>query len=397
MATSSEYKTEIVKTQFGPSLGKAVLDCACAYGAYTGRMYVCANGVGFYSNLFGYERAISIYWNDVTDLTKDKAYGIMIREKKRKEQLFKSITDRDDVFKTMLDLLYRANPILEETKNKYNTLSVYNGKNSEEIQLPRPPESDMELAWSQLKSASKKHFKNTAMEKIDMPSFSIDVIFQKFFEDGAKRSVTAFHRKSGDSNIETSEWKESKDGFHRTRTVKFERPRALFGVDKFTKYQHCRVFGSCGICVDTHAKISPMHYVKSRLLIEQQIDVGLSATVFYECVFVYKTLILNALLNKTADEAVISWYKRYVEMINTSDRSIRSSIFALQREQKDDEKKISETRYGVALVVLLTLLIMYMLVMLHLDWQRIDKDAMYVQGEVSLFREELDKMLQGFS
>mmetsp|Transcript_7306 Transcript_7306/g.10912 ORF Transcript_7306/g.10912 Transcript_7306/m.10912 type:complete len:395 (-) Transcript_7306:49-1233(-) len=394
MSSSNEYKTEIVKSLFGSSLGKAVLHFSCAFGAYTGRMYVCTNGVGYYSNMFGYERAITIYWINVTDIVKDKAYGIIFHEKDRGEQLFKSITDRDGVFNKMLRLLYRANPTLKEKKNIYNKLNVYNGRNDALIQVAGPSESDMETDWSQLKSASKKHFKYTALEKIDLPSFSMEIMFQKFFSDGAKRSMASFHRKIGDENIEASQWKGSMDGFHRTRTIKFERSRALFGVNKFTKYQHCRVFGSCGICIDTHEKINAMYDVKSRLLIDQQADGALAATVYCECVLLKRTLLLDALLEKTANETVTSWYKEYLEMICNSDRSIRSSIFALKREQKVDEKKISETRYGVALVVLMTLMIMYMLVMLQLDWQKIDEDAMYVQIEINLFREELEKVLQ---
>lgn len=127
MPASNAYKTEIVRSLFqeldAVSLGSVCADFACAHGSYsTGRMYICTNGVCFYSNLFGFEKKLYVLWRDIVHVQMYRASSVLIVMRRRidddgnnydddnhDEYVFKSFANRDEVL---------------ESLNRFNTNSI---------------------------------------------------------------------------------------------------------------------------------------------------------------------------------------------------------------------------------------------------------------------------------
>jgi len=115
MPDDNSYKTEIVRNLFGAKvqLGRVKADFSCANGSYPGRMYVCDNGICFYSTLFGFERKIYFLYESILNIRMIRTSGIVISgyfTKKdgqviQKDHVFKSIAKRNTVFQILQEYL----------------------------------------------------------------------------------------------------------------------------------------------------------------------------------------------------------------------------------------------------------------------------------------------------
>lgn len=478
MSDNNEVKTEIVRRLVGPSLGKAKVDFACANGSYTGRMYVCVHGAGFYSNLFGFERTVCIHWKHVIKINKVKTSGIGFQyvatskngKRNTKEHVFKSIAGRDNVLETVSRICREVNPNIEadslddgkevgagsselndelnmqpeksevsniEIKNKevrfvVDTINkvvniqkqrsdnsspgltnegekdvseqveeddelgttMYDGTNGDFVTKFCPDQDNFGKAWIELVKLSEDYFKFTAVKKVDLPAFSLESFFEAFLADDAENSITSFHESIGDIVNNTDPWTESANGFHRIRTINLDHPVPGYGKAKTTKHQHCRVYGTDGICIDSHTESEGLpavdcFYVEDRTLIEANEDGGLTLTGIYHTVWT-KSSWMKAIAEKGANSASTDFFKGFVEMINNADESaLPPVIIELQKEHKEDEKKIEETRSVLLYVIVFVLFIFLNLVRVRWKMGQMGDKVIELKDEIEFLKSQL--------
>ena len=148
---------------------------------------------------------------------------------------------------------------------------MFNGKNEEVVTSYYP--SDMTVAWDELKLSNETHFRRTTVKKVNLSEHTLDSFYDNFLSDDAEFSLAAFHEQIGDTIKEISPWNLAQKGFHRFRCIDLDHPVAGFGKANTTKYQHCRLFDTLGLVIDSHivSKGLPTldcFYVEERILVE---------------------------------------------------------------------------------------------------------------------------------
>eukprot|EP00816_Leptocylindrus_hargravesii_P005018 CAMPEP_0196807580 /NCGR_PEP_ID=MMETSP1362-20130617/7580_1 /TAXON_ID=163516 /ORGANISM="Leptocylindrus danicus, Strain CCMP1856" /LENGTH=512 /DNA_ID=CAMNT_0042181569 /DNA_START=37 /DNA_END=1575 /DNA_ORIENTATION=+ len=488
MPDSNEYKTEIVRRLVGPSLGKAKIDFACANGSYSGRLYVCTNGAGFYSNLFGFERTVCIHWKHVTKMKKMRTSSILLQyvgtskngKRNTKEHIFKSIADRDNVFDTVSRICRQVNPNIEgdnstddckdvspefsglsegadssdlpkisdlrasinaeirsqgirHAANAVNQLAnvekqplngsfnsetsvmdkekeeltvykieevdelgstIYDGKNGDFVTKFCPDQDNFGKAWNELVKSSEDYFKFTAVKKADLPDISLEAFFETFLSDDAENSISSFHESIGDIINNTDSWTESANGFHRIRTINLDHPVPGYGKAKTTKHQHCRVYGTGGICIDSHTESEGLpavdcFYVEDRMLIEANEDGGLTLTGLYHTVWT-KTSWMKGIAEKSANAASADFFKGFIEMINNAGESaLPPVIIELQKEHKEEGQKIEETRFALLFVILFVLFMLVNLIRVRWKMGQLGGKVVELKDEIDYLKSQL--------
>lgn len=98
------HSTEIVHALFGPSVGPCWGNFSCQYHRHRGRLYASSNAVLFYSQLFGFERKLCFYLQDIYHVEAYRSTSIRITTLDSEEHIFKSFYNREDVVQLLNQL-----------------------------------------------------------------------------------------------------------------------------------------------------------------------------------------------------------------------------------------------------------------------------------------------------
>jgi hypothetical protein len=85
-SAASSASTEIVHSLFGPSVGHCWGDFSCQYNRVRGRLYASTEAVLFYSNIFGFEKRISLRYDNVQQMQLYRATSIQISVVQQQQQ-----------------------------------------------------------------------------------------------------------------------------------------------------------------------------------------------------------------------------------------------------------------------------------------------------------------------
>lgn len=96
--------TEIVHTLFGNAVGRCWGDFSCSHYRQRGRLYAASNAIGFYSNLFSFERRICLHLDDVSDIQAFRTTSIQVTTVEGEQYIFKSFENRELVVLLLLQL-----------------------------------------------------------------------------------------------------------------------------------------------------------------------------------------------------------------------------------------------------------------------------------------------------
>lgn len=309
--------TEMVHTIFDRSVGHCYGSFSCTYKRQHGRLYVARRAVLFFSNLFGYERRLSMFLSEVTDVNIHRSTSIWISMMDGEEFIFKSLSDRERVLgiiKALLALMTpRASPTVEVLASSTSESSLLleqelvasasannqqRGRShscptdiarveesssgdpmNETIDLgiiaEHPPErkvsngevstatsnctEDLLEAWSKEKQCQESNFTERAVDGLKVKC-SIGDFFDKFLADDASHSVEQFQTDQiGDTQVQATNWILEDDG-SMTRTITFCHPISnKFGVGPSsamaTRRQTLKRYGDFGMCMEASTAI----------------------------------------------------------------------------------------------------------------------------------------------
>lgn len=96
--------TEIVHSLFGVSVGRCWGDFSCSHYRQRGRLYAASNAIGFFSNLFGFERRICLHLDDVSNIAAFRTTSIQVTTTEGEQYIFKSFQNRELVVLLLLQL-----------------------------------------------------------------------------------------------------------------------------------------------------------------------------------------------------------------------------------------------------------------------------------------------------
>jgi hypothetical protein len=96
--------TEIVHSLFGVAVGRCWGDFSCSHYRQRGRLYAASNAIGFFSNLFGFERRICLHLDDVSDIKAFRTTSIQVTTTEGEQYIFKSFQNRELVVLLLLQL-----------------------------------------------------------------------------------------------------------------------------------------------------------------------------------------------------------------------------------------------------------------------------------------------------
>mmetsp|Transcript_25583 Transcript_25583/g.39629 ORF Transcript_25583/g.39629 Transcript_25583/m.39629 type:complete len:314 (+) Transcript_25583:80-1021(+) len=195
--------------------------------------------------------------------------------------------------------------------------TMYNGENEEIVTSYYP--SDIAVAWNEVNSSSEEYFQHGSVKKVTLLEHTLDSFYNKFFSDDAEFSLAAFHEQIGDTIKETSRWKLAQKGFHRCRFIALDHPVPGFGKAKTTKYQHCRIFDTLGLVVDSHivSKGLPTldcFYVEERILVTAVEGGGLTLSVMYQCVWIKPTW-MKGIAERSVSLSFCEFFRVFMETV----------------------------------------------------------------------------------
>lgn len=276
--------TDIVQNLFGMVVGPCWADDSCSYNRHHGRLYVSTKALCFYSNLFGFERRLCLFLEDVDILELYRSTSIRICMVDGEDFVFKSLSDRNSILKTLSELknhqtpsqLSRTQladisddipsqsgalemdiylslqttetssqpPLRRRTKSAPGDISVRipkdsGGGSSQELDaLIRSrtassgasssvaSQENAQDAWGEYKQADDPPYGETVLKGIKL-CCSLSVFYDTLIADDAPWSIPRFQKEIvGDSEIEVSSWAldETGDQDMMHRTITFRHP-----------------------------------------------------------------------------------------------------------------------------------------------------------------------------
>mmetsp|Transcript_34065 Transcript_34065/g.37642 ORF Transcript_34065/g.37642 Transcript_34065/m.37642 type:complete len:486 (-) Transcript_34065:40-1497(-) len=97
--------TQIVHSIFGESVGTCYGSFSCSCNRQQGRLYVANKTIMFYSNLFGFERRLCMYYSDVIEVKIHRSTSIWVSMIDGEDFVFKSFSDRQRVITLIQKLM----------------------------------------------------------------------------------------------------------------------------------------------------------------------------------------------------------------------------------------------------------------------------------------------------
>jgi len=304
--------TEIVQSLFGRAVGPCWADYSCSYHRQHGRLYISTKAVCFYSNLFGFERRLCLLLTDVDLMELHRSSSIIIRMMDGEDFVFKSLTDREAILKTLTNLKSYERPfqfVLPQLDDRvesgsdeldegvytlkglldYKTLSPHirrraqsephsmnvpeeaKGMLTQEINslvrsrttssvdyssVGSPP--NFQEKWEKCKCSDDPPYDENVIKNMKIHC-SLDDFYDELLADDATWSIPRFQRDIvGDSEIEVSPWAlyETAGETITRRTITFQHPiKAKFGIGPFSalarREQRLLQYGTYGMSLET--------------------------------------------------------------------------------------------------------------------------------------------------
>jgi hypothetical protein len=133
--------SDIVQALFGESAGSSWGDFFCTHNRIRGRLFATSQAVLFYSNLLGFERRLSLRYQDVMEMELYRSTSIRISTVDCETYIFKSFHQRRHV----LQLLRGLKIIVDRQQNRWSSQDAAGATNGVAAAAPhaagRPDES----------------------------------------------------------------------------------------------------------------------------------------------------------------------------------------------------------------------------------------------------------------
>ena len=267
---------------FSGSSGKFVVDYSCAYHKdilHQGRLYVTTESLCFYSYIFGWENKISVLWQDVTSITKEKTAifipnAIQFQTSDNQKYFFASFVDRDSSY-MMLVKLWQAvtsHKLLTDDDIDQLIACEYGEGEDEVIDDESAFENDeQEKKKSNDQDVSKWLLETDGDVVIDQSfsQFSLTQLFQLIYSND--NFYFNFQKERGTTELDIGEW-EQRDGSAETkiREVSYNMelnnpvgPKTCQVKETQMLKEVSLADGGKMICIDTEADNSGLPYADS--------------------------------------------------------------------------------------------------------------------------------------
>lgn len=343
------YTTEFIKALFAGDTGVVVADYSCSYQRQAGRLYVSTDAIFFYSNLFGFEKRIKIFYTTAIEINLVRTTSVFIKTSDE-EFIFRSFEDRQSVLEliktfhsknstpstlsadvqstsidTKCDDLALSSKHDNEAKQHVNTCQ----DSPEDPKLHTPNDDSMApnsldgaFLWEKMKKHSKEWDSIVTAE--DLPCRSVADFFNAFLRDSAPRSMSYFQNKvMGDSNVSVEAWTKNAatEGEQSavdslSRMIEFEHATrwAVAMVKRRQTYQIC---GKNAMIQNfTHLQGIPQadaFFVEDMWLLEAGAN---HVTLDVKCriVWLKNTMLKSVITNRTKTEAR-EWFDKYIPFV----------------------------------------------------------------------------------
>ncbi|KAI2501161.1 hypothetical protein MHU86_13307 [Fragilaria crotonensis] len=384
--------TEMVHAIFDQSVGNCYGSFPCTYSRQHGRIYVASRAVLFFSNIFGFERRLSMSLSEITDIKTYRSTSIWISMMDGEDFVFKSLSSRERVVAVVRTLLNNVMPRESSTIQLESEPSaspdsvdltvssqpgnprvraqscpteihpeiIFESTRSDRPQVellcedkPTRKASNGEASfatstctenlmedWKKEKRKQESIYKERAIDNVIL-NCSLSHFFDLFLADDAPHSMIHYQEQIiGDTQVKATKWKLDDDDCLK-RTISFCHPIANnFGIGPSstmaTRVQTLSRYGDFGICLATTTKVSGVpgadaFHVADHWLVEEISSHEICFTVLHKTVFTKMTVFKRVIESSTKVE-IKSWYTGYLAMLadHVQGQSKTSSVSPVQ-------------------------------------------------------------------
>jgi hypothetical protein len=435
--------TEMVHAIFDQSVGNCYGSFPCTYSRQHGRIYVASRAVLFFSNIFGFERRLSMSLSEITEIKTYRSTSIWISMMDGEDFVFKSLSGRERVVAMVRTLLYnvmpRESPTLQlelEPSASHESLDlalpsrprsprvraqscptevhpeiIFESTRSDRAQVERmrgdeptrkTSNGEMSFAtstctenlmeeWKKEKQKQHSMYKERAIDNVIL-NCSLGDFFDLFLADEAPHSMIQYQeQKIGDTQVKATKWILD-DNDCMTRTISFCHPIAnSFGIGPSstmaTREQTLNRYGDFGICLATTTNVSGVpaadaFHVADYWLVEEISSHQICFTALHKIVFTKRTVFKRVIETTTKGE-IESWYRGYLAMLvdRVQGQSNTRSVTALQNLVDTPTVRRSFSVWPLTAVVVALLALLIHNLMLNSLVRQLQVDVKSVQQQ----------------
>jgi len=177
-------------------------------------------------------------------------------------------------------------------------------------------------AWKEVQGSKETVFSETPVTALHLDC-NIDEFFNRCLADNAPLSVVTYHRnETGDYDVLSKPWKLEEDCVSYKRTIAYTHPveiRMAPPKAEVLKVQIMRRYGDYGISISTTTltkgvPVSDCFHIEDRILVESQLDDGVSISIAFDLRFVKYTL-LRRIVECTTKKDVNEFHRTYIDFL----------------------------------------------------------------------------------